>query len=70
MLATVRLSEAARRRDAAGGSAGGRALCGHSGTVLYVAWLTKPSVPSLPMSKRLMISTGSDSGKSTSALSE
>jgi hypothetical protein len=40
------------------------------GTVLYVARDTKPSVPSLPMMRCLMISMGSSAGKSTSALSE
>mmetsp|Transcript_21664 Transcript_21664/g.55165 ORF Transcript_21664/g.55165 Transcript_21664/m.55165 type:complete len:207 (+) Transcript_21664:2272-2892(+) len=46
------------------------ALCGHSGTVLYVACDTNPNVPSLPIIRCLMISMGLSSGKSTSALSE
>jgi len=46
------------------------ALCGHSGTVLYVARDTKPNVPSDPIMRRLTISTGRSAGKSTSALRE
>mmetsp|Transcript_2396 Transcript_2396/g.4243 ORF Transcript_2396/g.4243 Transcript_2396/m.4243 type:complete len:207 (-) Transcript_2396:713-1333(-) len=46
------------------------ALLGHSGTVLMVARLTKPRVPSLPIISRFTISSGSSAGKSTSALRE
>ena len=46
------------------------ALCGWSTTVLYVACDTNPSVPSEPIISRLMISIGSDTGKSTSAFME
>ena len=46
------------------------ALCGHSGTVLYVARETKPKVPSEPIMRCLMISIGLSTGKSTSALRE